>query len=204
MSQRKRKEHDRYQRRYFDSSVDTFLLTIPKEVEDKTRSIVQAAHLDKMSRVLDVGTGCGVLIKHFLEEGLQMSNIAACDLSAKMLAEAKTRYPAATFWQGDIVDLPGNAGKFDAIFFNACFGNIYDQKKALSACGGRLSPGGKIVLSHPLGKIFVEKLHLHDAQLVPHCLPAAAILKNWASAFKLKLDMFQDDQDFYLAILSAA
>ncbi len=59
-------------------------------------------------------------------------------------------------WQGDIVDLPAFQGPFDAVFFNAVFGNVADQKAALTAAALRLQPGGHIVISHPLGRAWLQ------------------------------------------------
>src|SRR5207245_15029 len=97
----------------------------------RTGLIVAAAGLSAGSTVVDVGTGTGVLIKHFLEEGVCAQDITGCDLSGNMLEEARRRYPDVNFWQGDFVEFDGPSGSADAVFFNACFGNILDQDRAL-------------------------------------------------------------------------
>ena len=55
-------------------------------------------------------------------------------------------------WQGDMRDLPAYQGPFEAVFFNAGFGNVATQKEALTAAALRLKPGGHVVISHPLGR----------------------------------------------------
>ena len=59
-------------------------------------------------------------------------------------------------WQGDIVDLPAFQGPSDAVFFNAVFGNVADQKAALTAAVLRLKSGGHVVISHPLGRAWLQ------------------------------------------------
>lgn len=55
-------------------------------------------------------------------------------------------------WCGDIVDLPAAQGTADAVFFNAMFGNVFDQHEALGAACRLLRPGGHVIISHPLGR----------------------------------------------------
>ena len=60
---------------------------------------------------------------------------------------------------------------FDAVVFNACFGNVFDQAAALGAAAEVLRVGGAVVLSHPLGSDFVDDLVARDASVVPFGLP---------------------------------
>lgn len=197
------------QRRYFDDKADIFLQPIPEDIQDLTMSIVQSAKLKKNARVLDVGTGAGVLVGHFIEEGLSADNIVGCDLSAEMLRNAGSRFPKVTFWQGDIVDLAGSVEKqlperlqaFDAVFFNACFGNMWDQEETLSAALSLLAPEGKIVISHPLGNKFVDSLHRNDSHIVPHLLPDYELVASWRDKLGFEVEHFEDRGDFYLVIL---
>ena len=55
-----------------------------------------------------------------------------------------------------MVDLPAFQGPFDAAFFNAVFGNVADQKAALTAAALLLKPGGNAVVSHPLGRPWLQ------------------------------------------------
>jgi riboflavin kinase len=118
-----------------------------------------------------------------------------------MLAEARARFPAVTFWQGDVLDLPNELGKFDAIFFNACFGNLFDQKATLDSTSKRLNPGGRIVISHPLGNAFVAKLNAMDAKLVLSLLPSKEQLQQWSNQMNLMVSEFIDEHEYYLAIV---
>ncbi len=55
-------------------------------------------------------------------------------------------------WHGDIADVPPAQGPADAVFLNAVFGNVFDQRAALLAAALLLRPGGSVVISHPLGR----------------------------------------------------
>src|SRR5262249_9850186 len=115
MREDERRAHAEFQRAYFDKLANGFTQPIPADVEARTARMVEAAALGAGSRVLDVGTGTGVLIAHFLRAGVKAENITGCDLSSNMLKQARDRYPDVTFWQGDFLDFPPEQGPFDAI-----------------------------------------------------------------------------------------
>lgn len=195
------KAHADQQRVYFDQRTFVFTQPIPAAVQKRTRRIVEAARLDSQARVLDVGTGVGVLVPHFLSQGVRPENIMGCDLSPNMLDEARRRYPDVRFWQGDFLEFPEQFGTFDAIFFNACFGNFYDQGKVLEKGAALLSGEGRLVISHPMGARFVAQLRAAEPEIVPHCLPGREAFMEWATRFGLILATFVDEADLYIAIL---
>lgn len=201
----KKNSHAEAQREYFRSRVSVFLQKIPEEILARTRKIAESAGLNEGSQVLDVGTGTGALIVHFLELGVKQENITGVDLSEEMLKNARERFPKVHFIKADILDADtviGQANQFDAVFFNACFGNIFDQKLALQKTQALLRSGGSIIISHPLGKRFVKALHDSDPEIVPYLLPEKEALDAWAKELNIKLVKFVDEPDFYLASLS--
>jgi ubiquinone/menaquinone biosynthesis C-methylase UbiE len=201
VSEEKRRTHAELQRVYFDKLAAGFTQPIPADVETRTAKIVEAAGLNANSCVLDVATGTGVLIAHFLRAGVRSENITGCDLSSSMLKQANLLHPGVRFWQGDFFDFPPDQGQFDAIFFNACFGNFYDVEMAVKQAVLLLAAHGKIIISHPLGARFVAQLHAVEPELVPHLLPDRAQLLQWSSRYNLELDTFVDEQDLYIAVI---
>ncbi|HEY9793898.1 MAG TPA: class I SAM-dependent methyltransferase [Candidatus Obscuribacterales bacterium] len=195
-----KQSHIDYQRQFFDSHCEYFRQPIPAEIEERTRLIVKAAGLSPASTVVDVGTGTGVLIKHFLESGVRPGNITGCDLSTNMLNEAGERYPEVNFRQGDFVEFDGASDSVDAIFFNACFSNIFDQDRALQTATRIAKQDGVIVLSQPLGNNFIESLRVQYPQLVLTLMPSQEKLLDWAQRQQLTLDLLRDEPDFYLAM----
>lgn len=197
-----REAHQAYQKEFFDKNVGFFTRPIPEDVEERTALIVEAAGLTAGSRVLDVGTGTGVLIKFMLAVGVKPENIVACDLSQQMIAQAQARYPQVNFHLGDVTELPSSVGKFDAVFFNACFANLFDPKATLEYVSHFLTAGGCIVISQPVGRGFVEHLHEYEPQLVPHHMPTGDELNAWCTEFNLHRREFRDEGKLYLAVLT--
>lgn len=92
--------------------------------------------------------GTGALIPHLQKVGVK--DILAVDLSEQMLAALKGRYgsggtlgneASVRGWRGDVNDLPYFYGPFDAIFYNAVFGNMFDQKATLIKSVTLMKPG---------------------------------------------------------------
>ena len=194
-----RQKHNLYQRRIFDKSVDCFRQVIPADIEKRTQKIVAAANLAADDRVLDVGTGIGVLIPYIQRFGVRY--IVGCDLSAAMLSEARKRYPDVDFWCGDVIDLPRELGPFDVVLFNAVFGNMWNQRNALVSASAHLNPSGRIVISHPMGAAFAERLRAEDPKMIPHSLPDKKRAAQLIRGLPLKIRRFCDEKQLYLCVV---
>jgi SAM-dependent methyltransferase len=196
-----RAEHIEFQREYFNRGVDFFRQPLPEDVGERTRRIVEMAELSSSDRILDVGTGTGVLIQYFLQFSVLPESIVGCDLSSQMLEEARKRYPAVRFIQSDIEELPLSTGTFSKAFFNACFGNMYNPVSTLLRTSKLLETGGKIIISHPLGNDFVRQLKDKEPELVLRLLPSEEELLNWCGQLRLDLAACINTGDFYWVAL---
>ena len=194
-----RQQHNRYQQETFDVQVDVFRQVIAKDIQERTRRIVAAAELMPNDRILDVGTGIGVLIPDFHFFGV--TDIVGCDISSLMLAEARVRFPEIDFWCGDVIDLPHKFGPFDVIYFNAMFGNVCDQRQTLEAIRPRLTANGRIIISHPMGASFQAQLQRENSRLVPHLLPNLKRLNELIAGLTLRVHHFADEDQLYLCCL---
>ena len=192
--------HNEYQQALFAREVDSFCEPIPKEVQQRLRAIVGKVQLKRGERVLDVGTGTGVLIP--LIRSYEIEDVVGCDLSSGMLTVAEKLHRDVTFWCGDVVDLPDHLGLFDVVFVNAVFGNLWDQRAALSRINEVLKQGGRICISHPLGSRYVAELQRSDPRRTPHTLPDPEDLLGMIYHLSLQLTHYEDERDLYVAVLA--
>ncbi len=197
-----RQRHNAYQEEAFEKHLAWFRQPIPDDIDQRTARIVAAAQLAPADRVLDVGTGTGVLIPHIQRFGV--GGIVGCDLCEGMLAEAERRHPHVQYWQGDVVELPSDFGRFHVVFFNGMFGNVWDQHETLQSISTRLARNGRVVISHPMGATFVEELRRSDPRMVPHALPTETRLADLIEDLPLELERFHDEEQLYLCVLRYA
>lgn len=191
-----RDEFNRQQGEMFDKVAQLFD-ELSVDVDGKLEDIVKSAQIKAGDAILDVGSGTGALIAPILKT--MPSKVVACDLSLGMIKQAKAKYgPSVKYVHQDVIDLPGKEGPFDVVFCNAVFGNVYDQQLAVQAIQKLLKEGGRLVISHPLGKDFVKKLNEKRPWIKE--LPDKRKIRNLVESNGFKLILFIDDPDFYLAI----
>lgn len=141
---------------YFSRHVHVFDPPLPEGVPERLRQIVRSAGIRASDSVLDVGTGTGILLPLIQEDG--PACIYANDLSGAMLDSVKTHYPSVTTLLGDVGDLDLPESSIDVVFINACYSNIVDKHKAFTNICRMLRSGGRLIVSHPLGRSFVTVL----------------------------------------------
>jgi len=144
------------QRGFFGSLIDVFDPPLPEGVPERLEQIVASAGIRKGDWVLDVGSGTGILVP--LIRVYEPEIIVACDLSEVMLARLKGHYPYAHAIAADLRDLTLPEGSVDVVFMNACYPNIVDKPGSFANIGRMMKPGGRMVISHPMGKSFIDAL----------------------------------------------
>ena len=103
-------------------------------------------HLDSAKEVLEVGCGIGVGPVYIAKRyGCQ---VVAVDISEKMLNWARKRArregvsELITFRQADILELPFEDGRFDAVIVESVLAFVENKKKAVQEVMRVTKPGG--------------------------------------------------------------
>jgi len=185
------------QRRRFNELVDVFDTPQPPEVMARLEEVVAASRLSPGEVVLDVGTGAGVLIP--LIENYHPSAILACDLAEKMLERVGQKHPPVRTYRADIALLPLPSDSVDVIFMNAVYGNVADKPRACSNVARMLRARGRLVVSHPEGRAFVDQLQ--DAtDLFVESLPTREEFEMILAPFGLEVITYRDEPKLYLMV----
>jgi ubiquinone/menaquinone biosynthesis C-methylase UbiE len=185
------------QRRRFNELVDVFDRPQPPEVMARLSEIVALAQLSPGSVVLDVGTGVGVLIP--LIQSYQPATVLACDVAEKMLQRVHDKYPVVRTFHTDVVSLALASTSVDAIFINGMYGNIADKPAACSKAARMLRSGGRLVVSHPEGRAFVDQLRA-TSDLFIESLPTKKEFEALLAPLGLTVIAYRDEPKLYLMV----
>jgi len=186
-----------HQRRRFNELVDVFDRPQPPEVMARLREIVASAQLSPGAVVLDVGTGVGVLVP--LIQSYQPAAVLACDVAEKMLQRVHDKYPAVRTFHADVVSLALASTSVDAIFINGMYGNIADKPAACSNAARMLGSGGRLVVSHPEGRAFVDQLRA-SSDLFIESLPTKEEFEALLEPLGLEVIAYRDEPKLYLMV----
>jgi len=86
-----------------------------REMVAQRRAILDALSLDQGERVLEVGSGNGVLAREMLEIVGASGHVCGIDSSGPMVKLAEQICPNGRFIEGDATDLPVEDLSFDAV-----------------------------------------------------------------------------------------
>ena len=197
MRPEERRQVATHQRRRFNELVDAFDTPQPQEVMGRLEQIVAAARLRPGEAVLDVGTGVGVLIP--LIRPYRAAVISACDLAERMLRRVREKHPDVRTYRADIALLKLDPASMDVIFMNAMYGNIADKPRACRNAARMLRLDGRLVVSHPEGRAFVDQLRM-TSDLFIESLPSREEFQALLRPLGLEVLTYRDEPKLYLMV----
>jgi SAM-dependent methyltransferase len=131
-------------------------------------------------RVLDLQCGTGESAAALAELG---ATVTAVDVSDRVLALARERWPAVLWIPADVHELPGELrrGRFDLVYTgDGVLDRIYDVDAWAHAIASALRPGGDLLLfdEHPVAKCVDGLMHWRESYFDERA-PVAAGSRFW-------------------------
>ena len=186
-------------RDYFNARANEWDQTCVHD-QDKVAHIVNLMGIGSSDRILDVGTGTGVLIPHLMEH-LDDGHITAVDVSEKMLEVAQRKYKGGniTYLHGDVLQMTF-AEKFDLIICYSMFPHFKEHKmKAIQMLSQLLKSGGKLCICHSQSRAAINQLHRRAGDVVEKDrLPKMTVLKEAFLDQGLSLQCVRDDKEYFI------
>ncbi len=105
---------------------------------------LRAAGVEAGTRVLDVACGTGFIAAAATSRGAKAVGV---DFAPSMVAEARKKFPATEFLEGDAEALPFDGGTFDAVICAFAIMQLPDPDRAIGEALRVLRPGGRYVLT---------------------------------------------------------
>jgi len=201
MSEEEVQRINEIQRELFDKLYRLFEPPLPEGVPERLERIVASGEIEQGATVLDVGSGTGIMVPLIRE--YHPARIYACDLSEAMLGKLSENYAYAETILADVRDLRLPDASLDVVFINACYPNIADKPTAFSNLGRMLVPGGRLVISHPLGKSFIETIR-KGTPFPLDDFPERAEAETLFGDFGFAIRSFVDEQELYILVAERA
>ncbi|TFH21953.1 methyltransferase domain-containing protein, partial [Candidatus Bathyarchaeota archaeon] len=153
-------------------------------------------------KILDGGTGTGILIPFLLKAVGPTGQVSAIDYAEKMINVCKSKYAHlsnVTFIVQQIEKLDFPSQTFDAVTCFGLFPHIDNKEKALRQINRVLKTNGRLIIAHALSSMEIKVHHYNASSAVAHdVLPTSAVMKKLLAQAGLEKVHIIDKQGQYL------
>jgi ubiquinone/menaquinone biosynthesis C-methylase UbiE len=129
----------------------------------KVQYITELLEIHSDDKILDVGTGTGIMIP-FYERFLVDGRVVAVDYSEKMIEAAQLKYPEkehpmVSYMVSDIYELKYDED-FDLAVCYSCFPHLVDQHLAIKILARALRKDGRLAVVHSDSAKKINGVHM--------------------------------------------
>lgn len=190
------------QKEFFDSIAEKWD-TISNHNTDKIKDILTLINIKHGAKILDVGTGTGILVPFLREQVGEKGSITAVDVSSKMIevAQRKYIYDNVSFVCADILDSDLPNEYFDFAICYSVFPHFNDKPSAIKAINKYLKVGGKFIICHSQSREAINNLHRNSSKVISEDnLPSIDVIKGYLKILGLKTITEIDNDEMFVII----
>lgn len=172
--------------------------------EEKINTLLSKLDIKENERVLDVGTGTGVLIP-FIKKLNKNGYIRGVDLSNGMIEVARKKYKHIPNLDFEIIDVENEVikEKYNKIILYSMFPHLENKTKTIKTLvKNNLSENGKLMIAHSNSREFLNNMHKEKDEAVSEArlIPIDNQVKLFEDIELNVVEAFENDQMYYLVL----
>lgn len=174
--------------------------------EEKINTLLSKLDIKENERVLDVGTGTGVLIA-FIKKLNKNGYIRGVDLSNGMIEVARKKYKHIPNLDFEIIDVENEVikEKYNKIILYSMFPHLENKTKTIKTLvKNNLSENGKLMIAHSNSREFLNNMHKEKDEAVSEArlIPIDNQVKLFEDIELNVVEAFENDQMYYLVLIN--
>lgn len=190
---------------FFNQAADSWdAQFVNADLADFLKALVPRFNLASGQKVLDLGTGTGVLIPYLVRAVGPSGLIVAVDFAEKMVEICRSKYSGLSNVKielANVEELDFPQDYFDAITCFGLFPHIENKQRALFKMNGVLKLGGKLIIAHALSS-HEMKVHHHNVSsaVANDVMPRDKEMKRLLERAGFVLAHIEDELGCYLCL----
>lgn len=170
---------------------------------ERILSILGRLPIKEGSRVLDLGTGTGVLVPYLSEMVGESGHVTAIDLSEGMLSRAIEKYGTLGNVEFLRIDFEEEQmpGMYDVAMLYSVYPHLHAPADTLEwLFSMNMAPGGCVVIAFPCDEIFINNIH-HERKSESDHLPPAHALAAMIAAWGFSAEVVAASKNEYIVLV---
>ncbi len=185
---------------FFDNLAPEWDANEVRSTPERVTKILGLLPIKEGMRVLDLGTGTGVLLPYLSRLVGENGKVVGVDLSEGMLSEAKRKFGHLGNVELLKLDFEEEElpGMYDLVVLYSVYPHLHDPAATMEwLFKMNMNPGALIVIAFPSDEKFINSIH-HERKSESDHLPPASVLASQISEWGYETQVLAATQDEYI------